>query len=107
MEAASALYVGSIVAGLTYPFVMARVSRRAAFGTIFFVALRGASRNIAMSIAARIGMGYGKACFTMAAPTYLAETFPYKSRGWALGLISDFYYVGTLISATLSCPVQD
>uniref|UniRef100_A0A8H7KF15 Major facilitator superfamily (MFS) profile domain-containing protein n=1 Tax=Bionectria ochroleuca TaxID=29856 RepID=A0A8H7KF15_BIOOC len=107
MEATSALYVGSIVAGLTYPFVMARVSRRAAmfwaaFGTIFFVALQGASQNIAMFIAARIGMGYGKACFTMAAPTYLAETFPYKSRGWALGLISDFYYVGALVAAGIT-----
>lgn len=47
-----------------------------------------------MFVVARIMIGYGNAASTIAAPTYVAETLPYKWRGWGLALITDFYYVG-------------
>lgn len=96
----SAIYIGGILAAVTYPYVLNRVSRRtamllASLFTLIFVGLQTGAVNIAMFTAARIGIGWGKACSAMAAPIYLAETLPYKHRGWGLGLVCDFYYVGT------------
>ncbi|KAL4875725.1 general substrate transporter [Aspergillus karnatakaensis] len=101
---ASATYIGGILAGLVFPHIVDKLSRRtalllAASVTIGFIAIQAASQPIAMFIALRIGLGFGKSCTIIVAPTYLAETFPYKYRGWGLGLINDFYYVGALITA--------
>jgi len=95
----SATYIGATLAGATYPMVMNRVSRRSAMFwasalTIVFIILQVASVNIAMFVIARIGVGFGGGCSAMAAPAYVAETMPQKYRGWGLGLICDFYYVG-------------
>jgi MFS family permease len=95
----SATYIGATLAGLTFPMFMNRVSRRSAMFwasalTTVFVILQVASVNIATFIVGRIGVGYGGGCSAIAAPAYVAETIPHKYRGWGLGLICDFYYVG-------------
>lgn len=64
--------------------------------TLIFVALQAGAINIPMFTAARIGIGMGKACSAIAAPIYLAEALPQKHRGWGLGLVCDFYYIGAL-----------
>jgi MFS family permease len=95
----SALYIGSVLAGFTYPKVTDVLGRRAALFwaaviTIVFIVIQTCSVNIAMFTVARIFVGYGNAAATIAAPTYLAETLPYKWRGWGLALINDLYYTG-------------
>ncbi|KAI8692507.1 hypothetical protein LRP88_07432 [Fusarium phalaenopsidis] len=100
----SAIYIGGILAGSTFPYALNRLGRRmamllSAVLTIFFVALQAGAINMPMFIAARIGLGYGKACPALVVPIYLAEAFPPKYRGWVLSLVCDFYYVGALIAA--------
>jgi MFS family permease len=95
----SATYIGGSLAGVTFPMFMNRVSRRSAMFwasalTLVFIVLQVTSVNIAMFIVARIGVGWGGGCSAIAAPAYVAETIPHKHRGWGLGLICDFYYVG-------------
>jgi MFS family permease len=95
----SALYIGAFLAGITYSKATDYLGRRAAMFwaaliTIIFVVIQAAAVNIAMFTVGRILVGYGTAASSIAAPTYLAETLPYKWRGWGLGLMTDFYYVG-------------
>lgn len=95
----SAIYIGSVLAGLTFPKIADHMGRRAAMFwaallTTVFVVVQAAAVNIAMFTVARIFIGYGNAASSIAAPTYLAETLPYKQRAWGLGLVCDFYYVG-------------
>jgi hypothetical protein len=90
-----------VLAGISYPRVADALGRRAALLwaaiiTIIFTIVQACSVNIAMFTVARVFVGYGNAAGTIAAPTYLAETLPYKWRGWGLALINDFYYVGML-----------
>ncbi|KAL3471486.1 general substrate transporter [Aspergillus californicus] len=108
----SATYVGGVLASLTFPHFVDHLSRRtalllAATITLGFVIIQAASQNIAMFIAARIGLGFGQSCTMVVAPTYLAETFPHKYRGWGLGLINDFYYVGALVAAGVTYRTAD
>jgi MFS family permease len=95
----SAIYIGGVIAGVTYPRVTDYIGRRnamlwAALITIIFVVVQTAAVNIAMFTVARIMIGYGTAASSIAGPTYVAETLPYNWRGWGLGLMTDFYYVG-------------
>jgi MFS family permease len=95
----SASYIGGILAGFTFPFVLNLMSRRsalllAATWTLCFIIIQAAAVNIAMFIAGRIGLGYGKSCTMVVGPVYLAETLPHKYRSTGLGLINNFYYVG-------------
>ncbi|KAJ5113037.1 hypothetical protein N7456_001571 [Penicillium angulare] len=103
----SATYIGGILAGLTFPYVLNLLSRRsalllAATWTVCFIIIQGASQNIAMFIASRIGLGFGKSCTMIVGPIYLAETLPYKYRATGLGLINNFYYVGALAAAGIT-----
>ncbi|KAF4953355.1 hypothetical protein FSARC_12406 [Fusarium sarcochroum] len=100
----SATYIGGILAGLSFPIVVDRFSRRTTFlmaacTTICFMVLQAASVHISMLTVSRIGLGYGKSCTMIVTLVYLAETFPHKYKGWGLGLVNDFYYVGALIAA--------
>lgn len=88
-----------MIAGLTYSPVTDKLGRRAALFwaatiTIVSVIIQTCAVNIAMFVVTKIMIGYGNAASTIAAPTYVAETLPYKWRGWGLALITDFYYVG-------------
>ncbi|KAL2831406.1 general substrate transporter [Aspergillus cavernicola] len=108
----SATYIGGILAALSFPHFVEHLSRRtalllAATVTLLFIVLQTASQNIAMFVVSRIGLGYGKSCTTIVAPTYLAETLPHKYRGWGLGLINDFYYVGALVAAGVTYRTAD
>lgn len=110
----SALYIGAFIAGMTYSYVTDRTGRRAAMFwaailTIVFAIVQTASVNIAMFTVARILVGYGVAASSIAAPTYLAETLPYTWRGWGLGLMTDFYYVGECFGLDLGprCSMVD
>ncbi|KAL4932449.1 uncharacterized protein BDV17DRAFT_287967 [Aspergillus undulatus] len=59
----SATYIEGILAGLTFPHIVDKMSRRtpfllAACITLIFIALQAASQTIAMFIAPRIGLGF-------------------------------------------------
>ncbi|KAL4937729.1 general substrate transporter [Aspergillus oleicola] len=100
----SATFIGGVLAGFVFPYVVDRLSRRtaqllAAIVTLAFIILQTASQNIAMFILSRIGVGFGQGCTMVVGPMYLAETFHEKYRGWGLGLVNDCYYVGALIAA--------
>ncbi|KAF2647033.1 MFS sugar transporter-like protein [Lophiostoma macrostomum CBS 122681] len=82
----SALYIGSVLAGISYSRVTDILGRRAALLwaaviTVVFVIIQTCSVNIAMFTVARVFVGYGNAASTIAAPAYLAETLPFKWRG--------------------------
>ncbi|KAJ6461643.1 general substrate transporter [Mycena vulgaris] len=55
-----------------------------------------------MFVAARILIGFGTSASALSGPAYLAETLPFKWRGWGLGIFNDFYYVGGLIAAGIT-----
>lgn len=100
----SSVWIGGILAGLTYGSITDLIGRRpalfwAAVITIIGVILQTAAQNIAMFIIARIFIGYGTSSSALTGPAYLAETLPSKWRAWGLGVLNDCYYVGGLIAA--------
>ncbi len=95
----AALWIGGVIAGLTYGKVTNIIGRRyalfwAAIITIFSVVLQTASQDAAMFVIGRILVAYWISASTLAGPTYLAETLPYQWRGWGLGMLNDCYYIG-------------
>lgn len=105
--ATSSIYIGGVVAGLTYARVTDAVGRRhalfwAAIVTLFSVVMQSAARDIATFVVGRILVGYGTSASCLTGPTYLAETLPYKWRAWGIGLLNDFYYVGGLLAAAVT-----
>ncbi|KAI5456497.1 MFS sugar transporter-like protein [Mariannaea sp. PMI_226] len=102
--ASAAPYIGGCLAGCCYGRVTDLIGRRAALFwaaliTLAAIVLQTAAQNIAMFAAARILVGFGNGCSTLAGPTYVAETLPYNRRAWGLGILNDFFYVGGLIAA--------
>ncbi|CAK5270442.1 unnamed protein product [Mycena citricolor] len=100
----ASVWIGGILAGISYGKVTDIIGRRpalfwAAVITIIAVILQTAAQNIAMFVVARIIIGFGTSASALTGPAYLAETLPSKWRGWGLGVFNDFYYVGGLIAA--------
>ncbi|RDW56671.1 general substrate transporter-1 [Coleophoma cylindrospora] len=62
-------------------------------------ALQGAAQNTAMFIISRIIIGIGTGISGVAAPTYVAETAPYKWRAFALGLYFTCWNVGGMVAS--------
>jgi sugar porter (SP) family MFS transporter len=105
--ATAALYIGGVLAGLTYGQVTDTLGRRyalfwAALFTVFAVVIQAAAQNIAMFVIGRILVGYGTSASTLTGPTFVAETLPYHWRAWGLGLLNDCYYVGGIIAAGIT-----
>ncbi|KAJ7758148.1 MFS sugar transporter-like protein [Mycena maculata] len=103
----ASVWIGGILAGLSYSKVTDVLGRRpalfwAAVITIIAVILQTAAQNIAMFVVARILIGFGTSASALAGPAYLAETLPFKWRAWGLGIFNDFYYVGGLIAAGIT-----
>lgn len=97
--ATSALYIGGVLAGLTYGQVTDYLGRRyalfwAAVFTILAVIIQACAQNTATFVIGRILVGYGTSASTLTGPTFVAETLPYQWRAWGLGLLNDCYYVG-------------
>jgi MFS family permease len=97
----ASIWIGGIVAGLTFGKITDLIGRRpallwAALITLFAVVLQSAAQNIAMFVIARIFIGFGTSASGLTGPTWLAETLPVKTRAWGLGVFNDFYYVGRL-----------
>ncbi|KAK3312743.1 MFS sugar transporter-like protein [Apodospora peruviana] len=100
----STLYLGGCIAGFVWGAVTDAIGRRpslfwAAVLTVMAVALQTAAQNVAMFVFARILIGFGTTASAITGPAYLAETLPWKSRAWGLGIFNDFYYVGGLVAA--------
>jgi len=90
--ATSALYIGGVLAGLTYGKVTDILGRRyalfwAAVFTMIAVVIQAAAQNFAMFVIGRILVGYGTSASTLTGPTYVAETLHYRWRAWGLGLL--------------------
>ncbi|KAB5531441.1 MFS sugar transporter-like protein [Coniochaeta sp. 2T2.1] len=100
----STLYLGGCIAGFVWGPVTDAIGRRpslfwAAILTLIAVVLQTAAQNVGMFIFARILIGFGTTASAITGPAYLAETLPWKSRAWGLGIFNDFYYVGGLVAA--------
>jgi MFS family permease len=98
----ASIWIGGIIAGLSFGTITDRIGRRAALLwaaviTVLAVILQAASQNIASFVIARIFIGFGTSASGLTGPTWLAETLPVKTRAWGLGVFNDFYYVGMLI----------
>lgn len=79
----------------------------AAVLTVIAVALQTAAQNVGMFIFARVLIGFGTTASAITGPVYLAETLPWRSRAWGLGVFNDFYYVGGLVAAGVTYGTQD
>jgi MFS family permease len=104
----ASIWIGGIIAGLTFGKITDRIGRRpallwAAVITVFAVVLQSAAQNIAMFVIARIFIGFGTSASGLTGPTWLAETLPVKTRAWGLGVFNDFYYVGMLLLIRVLC----
>lgn len=100
----SSVWLGAFVASIAYAKVPDYIGRRpamfwAAVLTLCAVIIQAAAQDIAMFVIGRILIGFGTGCSFVAAPVYLSETLPLKWRGWGLGIVYDFWYVGGLIAA--------
>ncbi|KAJ7231682.1 sugar transporter [Mycena haematopus] len=103
----ASVWIGGVLAGLSFGKVTDIIGRRpslfwAAIITLFAVILQTAAQNVGMFVAARILIGYGTSASALTGPAYLAETLPFKWRGWGLGIFNDFYYVGGLLAAGIT-----
>ncbi|KAJ7818496.1 MFS sugar transporter-like protein [Mycena olivaceomarginata] len=103
----ASVWIGGILAGLSFGKVTDIIGRRpslfwAAIITLFAVVLQTSAQNVGWFVAARILIGYGTSASALTGPAYLAETLPFKWRGWGLGIFNDFYYVGGLIAAGIT-----
>ncbi|RDW85701.1 hypothetical protein BP5796_04026 [Coleophoma crateriformis] len=103
----ASVWIGGILAGLTFGKVTDVIGRRpalfwSAIITIVAVILQSAAQNIAMFVIARILIGFGTSASGLCGPVYLSETLPLNWRGWGLGIFNDFYYVGGLIAAGIT-----
>ncbi|KAJ6585265.1 MFS sugar transporter-like protein [Mycena capillaripes] len=103
----ASVWIGGILAGLSFGKVTDVIGRRpalfwAAIITLIAVVLQTAAQNAGMFVFARILIGFGTSASALTGPAYLAETLPFKWRGWGLGIFNDFYYVGGLIAAGIT-----
>ncbi|TAQ88239.1 hypothetical protein B7494_g3414 [Chlorociboria aeruginascens] len=103
----SCIWIGGVLGGLTYGKVTDILGRRkalfwAAIVTLFSAIIQSAAQNLAMFIVGRMMVGYGIAASGLTGPAYLAETLPFQSRAWGLGILDDFWYVGGLIAAAVT-----
>lgn len=95
----ASVFIGGVIAGLTWGFVTDWLGRRvalfwAAIITIVAVVLQTAAQDNAMFIIARILIGFGTTASGCSGPPFLAETLPLHQRGYGIGLFNDCYYVG-------------
>ncbi|KAJ5814172.1 uncharacterized protein N7503_000922 [Penicillium pulvis] len=98
------LYIGGFISGATWAHFTDYFGRKwamfwAAMIAILATIVTTTAQNATMFIVGRVLAGYGVGASAVAAPTYLAETLPYKWRAWGLGLINDSYYIGGLVAA--------
>jgi len=108
----STLYLGGCIAGFVWGAVTDAIGRRpslfwAAVLTIIAVILQTAAQNVGMFIFARVLIGFGTTASAVTGPAYLAETLPWRSRAWGLGIFNDFYYVGGLVAAGVTFGTAD
>ncbi|KAL1852068.1 hypothetical protein VTK73DRAFT_9309 [Phialemonium thermophilum] len=100
----SSVWLGAFVASVVFAKVPDYIGRRPAMFwasvlTLLAAVVQAAAQNVAMFVVGRILIGFGTGCSSIAAPVYLAETLPLRWRGWGLGIVYDFWYVGGLIAA--------
>ncbi|KAL6882279.1 general substrate transporter [Trichoderma longibrachiatum] len=67
--------------------------------TLLGIVLQTAAQNVAMFVVARVILGWGSAISSVAGAVYLSETFASRYRAWGVGILNNFYYVGSLIAA--------
>lgn len=98
------VWVGAIFGSLFLARVPDIIGRKpalfySAIVAIIGTALQAASQNIAMFLVARFILGLSLGGTYLATPLFLAETLPMQYRSLGLGLFTDLYYVGGLLSS--------
>ncbi|KAF3388651.1 Lactose permease [Penicillium rolfsii] len=103
----SATWVGGGIVSLFYGKITDLIGRKkalavAALFTVCTTVIQAAAQNVGMFVTARILLGMGMGASAISGPTYLAETLPLRWRGLGLGIFYTFYYVGGILSASIT-----
>ncbi|KAL6898627.1 general substrate transporter [Trichoderma evansii] len=100
----ASVFIGGFFGPIWAGVITDRLGRRPAIFwgsvvTLLGILLQTAAQNIAMFVIARIILGWGGAISSVAGGVYLSETFASRYRAWGVGILNNFYYVGSLIAA--------